>query len=1040
MIFIKKILFLFLLFAFPFYAQSKQIIKYSTEDGLCSNLTKSTIQDKNSYIWISSDAGLMRFNGKSFELFNSGLKSLYVKDIKVINETELLILTDEGVGILQKKGFTYRFIPITELQKDKKEIKLNNPKTSFISKDGTIWIGDLTSVYSFKNGILKKYPFADIYAADSYVRSFLFYEDKEGNLLLSSWRGNLFVLNKKEDSFLPLNVELPATGFSIEAIYEKSGDLLWLASAIGIYELTFEKGFSNCRLTRLYDLKDVSSFAKDNHGNFFIGTYNNGLFYLTGDSGKKIKRFDNLNFSSIKNLFTDNEDNLWVNSDEGVALVKTNSFFQIDISQYFKNKNNIFIKNLDINKNSEVFFNDINEIYKIRFDKSAPSLTKYSNWKHSQIYSFALSRKGVWISYIDESFELRDKNKFNVLFTHRTEHNRMNQLFVDDNDNLWAFSERNKQIYSVKNSSDIRNYQLHNDLNYITVIKQLRDKNIYSAGIGKNSFLFRYDPVSDKFQNLSPEQGDEFYPPFTIFDMVQDKENRLHFASNKGYYILEKGKLNKIPLPLEYANTIARAITIDKNDNIYIGTEKGVIILNREKIVFFDKQEGLPNSSIVQRSIAFDSLGRLWAATASGIAYGYFNLVNYKATPKPRISDIKISTISVSDSTEPEVRSGYNISFDFSSLTYPSIKTQYQFRLIGLDTNWSAPLSVNSTFYSKLPVGNYIFEVRAITTGQFPSEITSVPFSVYPAWYMTIYAVALYLILGIIFVIYLSFLFHNKKIKVLEQREKHLKQQVELRTKALQAEKEKAEELLKETEKAKLQLEESNELKSQLLSIAAHDLKNPLSVIMSYSSEINSISDNADVKFMSKVLNDVSNKMLNIIVELLESVAAKAQNAVLDKKVVNVNDLTAKATEINILRATQKKQTISSFLEGEYFVFIDEDLVKHAVDNLLSNAVKYSPIGSRIKIFTEQEESSVRICINDEGPGFTDEDKKKLFGKFQRLSAKPTGNESSTGLGLSMVKDIVERNGGKVWVESIYGKGSTFIIELPLWNDAAFTI
>ncbi len=73
----------------------------------------------------------------------------------------------------------------------------------------------------------------------------------------------------------------------------------------------------------------------------------------------------------------------------------------------------------------------------------------------------------------------------------------------------------------------------------------------------------------------------------------------------------------------------------------------------------------------------------------------------------------------------------------------------------------------------------------------------------------------------------------------------------------------------------------------------------------------------------------------------------------------------------------------------------------------------------------------IRLEVRDEGPGLTEEDKQKLFGFFQRLSARPTGGESSSGVGLSSVKKIVELHGGRVWAESLYGDGTTFIVELP---------
>jgi signal transduction histidine kinase len=101
------------------------------------------------------------------------------------------------------------------------------------------------------------------------------------------------------------------------------------------------------------------------------------------------------------------------------------------------------------------------------------------------------------------------------------------------------------------------------------------------------------------------------------------------------------------------------------------------------------------------------------------------------------------------------------------------------------------------------------------------------------------------------------------------------------------------------------------------------------------------------------------------------------------------------------------------------------------LDNLISNAVKYSPQGKNIYIRLNISNEAVAVEVQDEGPGLSDEDKKHLFGKFARLSARPTAGEHSTGLGLSIVKRMVEAMNGRVWCESELGKGAKFCVELP---------
>ena len=106
--------------------------------------------------------------------------------------------------------------------------------------------------------------------------------------------------------------------------------------------------------------------------------------------------------------------------------------------------------------------------------------------------------------------------------------------------------------------------------------------------------------------------------------------------------------------------------------------------------------------------------------------------------------------------------------------------------------------------------------------------------------------------------------------------------------------------------------------------------------------------------------------------------------------------------------------------------------MQRVIDNLISNAVKYSPLGKQVWVNVVPLESDVLVKVRDEGPGLTEEDKKRVFGKMNRLSAQPTGGEHSTGLGLFIVKKLSEEHGGKVGVDSKHGHGATFWVKLPL--------
>jgi signal transduction histidine kinase len=159
---------------------------------------------------------------------------------------------------------------------------------------------------------------------------------------------------------------------------------------------------------------------------------------------------------------------------------------------------------------------------------------------------------------------------------------------------------------------------------------------------------------------------------------------------------------------------------------------------------------------------------------------------------------------------------------------------------------------------------------------------------------------------------------------------------------------------------------------------------------------------------------------------------ADAFDITIRREPVDVAALAGEVAEANQLLAVNKQQTITVTAPPNIVTMCDTDRIREAIDNLVSNAIKYSPIGGKISMLVTHENGNTMIRVVDEGAGLSPEDLGRLFGRFQRLSAKPTAGESSTGLGLSIVKRIIDMHGGEVTANSDGpGKGSTFTIVLP---------
>ena len=227
--------------------------------------------------------------------------------------------------------------------------------------------------------------------------------------------------------------------------------------------------------------------------------------------------------------------------------------------------------------------------------------------------------------------------------------------------------------------------------------------------------------------------------------------------------------------------------------------------------------------------------------------------------------------------------------------------------------------------------------------------------------------------------------------------------------------------------------EQASLLKSELLSIAAHDLKNPLGAIIGYAEMIMlKVAADSPAHDHAEKIHRTSDQMLQIITDLLESTTIDSGNLTLNLRRADLAALAALVVERNRPQAERKRQTLHFSADADCVCDVDESRIQEIVDNLVNNAIKYSPYAQPIWVSVTRAGATIRLAVRDQGQGLTADDQQRLFGKFTRLSAKPTGGEGATGLGLAIVKLLVDLHGGRVWAESAGPHmGSTFIVELP---------
>jgi len=225
-----------------------------------------------------------------------------------------------------------------------------------------------------------------------------------------------------------------------------------------------------------------------------------------------------------------------------------------------------------------------------------------------------------------------------------------------------------------------------------------------------------------------------------------------------------------------------------------------------------------------------------------------------------------------------------------------------------------------------------------------------------------------------------------------------------------------------------LELNALNIEKNEMIEIVAHDLKNPLTSALTISELLSSEKITEDRGEYLSLIKKSLNRMNSLVSKILEIKVLESSSFKTNYSHVDLKQVTEQVISALKIQSDNKKIRIVADLD-EVVASLDRSLIVQIIDNLLSNAIKFSNQNTKVHVALKDKNQTIRFEIEDQGPGIMEEDVPMLFQKFQKLQARPTDGESSTGLGLSIVKKYVEAMNGKVWCESESGKGAKFIVE-----------
>jgi ligand-binding sensor domain-containing protein/signal transduction histidine kinase len=652
--------------------------------------------------------------------------------------------------------------------------------------------------------------------------------------------------------------------------------------------------------------------------------------------------------------------------------------------------------------------------------------------------------------------------------------NRVQLLHIDTKGRFWVGTENGLNLMDTQTGRFQRMFHNAEDP------ESLFGKSIQSLAfsedtddvywIGTWHGLFRIDLKSDSTRRFTSNMAEpNSMSSDHILSIFDDQAGGLWLGTFDGGLIRfdKETQASQVFLDTDgVPSNVVYSVMPDESGYLWLSTNNGLSRFDPTSRFFrnFSEEDGLRNTEFWWGAAYKNSKGELMY----GSTFGYVVFDPQSFIENEYIPQLAISRVFVLDEERVVPSSGnlslsYSenyITIEFAALDYMNPRrNQYAYMLEGLDKTWIYSGNRNVVSYSSLAGGTYTFRVIGTNSdGVWNDTGVSLLIYIKPPFWQSVWFYLILVVLitgGVVGFIQLR----TKQITVLNRRlgslvsertrdlaakqEEVLRRNLELQEQAKRLLDQKKEieaqqELIlansRELQAANEQLTLINQEKNNLIGIVAHDLRSPLATVISAVQilRMNPQMPAAEVEALYESMEQYIKGQLTMISKILDIEAVESGKIMLHPERVGFKGVFDRIAENYHAETERKHITVKSdFPDEEVFVRADVNYLGQVLDNLYSNALKFSPIGSTLKIGSLVTATTVRGYIRDQGPGLTPEDQRKLFGKFQKLSARPTGGEKSTGLGLSIVKRFTEAMDGRVWCESAPGDGATFFVEFP---------
>ncbi|CAM4224155.1 hybrid sensor histidine kinase/response regulator transcription factor [Zobellia nedashkovskayae] len=868
-----------------------------------------------------------------------------------------------------------------------------NIETLFEDKEGAIWLGTLS------DGLIKiKLHSSNKYKIDSFKitaeRVLSIAQGTDGNIICGTENDGLFVLksngtlikNYRYDKFDVKSVK----SNSIWSVFVDSQERIWIGyynKGVGVYDKLFDKfkdieSLANINNSLL--LPSVTGIASDQEGRLWIGLDGGGIDVYNAADKSIVHLKDpensiatNLHAAAVSGMFFDSKGNLWVGTwNSGIYYLpkNTSTFINYTISNTNGGLTSNRIMAFDEDKNGIIWIGS----YVTGLHSFNPETKKFTP-HNSQIYQDVIPS-----------------------------HGEVRKILVDSNDVIWLgttgglykiandFSEGDKAISLIE--------RMHGDTGQKLIVDRIvslfeDSKNIIWIGTDGGG-LCKYDPSKDIFTWYGDRNG---LGQQTIASILEDDNGAIWLGGNNG--------ISRLDVEKESFKNFDIHDGLLANDFNYNATYK-----DDSGILYFGSYEGV--NSIDPKNLSFNS-------NEPQVYFTDFKLFNKSVVPGTEKSPLEKVIGRTENLTLTHNQSVFTIEYAGINFTRPK-KNQYAYFLEGFDNRWNYVGKTRSATYTNLPVGDYVFKVKAANNdGVWNETPKTLRLTVLAPWWGTTTAILLY-VLAILLITYFLVKLANQRVQ-----EKRM----------VQFEREK-----------RLQEEVLNDRKIQFFTNISHEFRTPLTLILNPLEDIlrdSGTSFSQKMKEKLGIIHKNTNRLKRLIDELM------------DFRKLDINKLNVKVSELEaitfikeITNHFEEEATLKDihFLveseEQPITLWSDPSMLEKVIFNILSNAFKITPDRGTITVgvfkcankiifpLVNETEAfqALEINIEDTGSGIGKEELEKVFERFYRVEKMNSQYYGGTGIGLEVVKSFIDLLKGKIVVESEEGLGTKFRIFLPLGN------